>query len=159
MHSVHRRTWALLLCGLGVQAAAGTAVIVTAGRLDAYAFRSLDAGEYHRLALNLARHGVFSGEAGPPWTPDTWRTPGYPLVLAPLAFVFGESPIPMILFQQILRAVNVCLLYVGACRWLGSNRSFVAALLFLCEPYGIYYSFWLMSETWFITVLLLCWLA
>jgi hypothetical protein len=159
MKSDDRRLLSLMACGVLVHAAADLAVHLTAGRIDVYAFQSRDALEYHRLGLNLATHGEFSNTEEPPFEPDTWRTPGYPLLLALLFSMFGESPVVVIVAQQALRVLSVCMLYVIARRRLDPNRAFLVALICLVEPYGIYYSFWLMSETWFVAVLLMLWLA
>lgn len=130
-----------------------------AGSVDAYAFRSRDSIEYYRIAVNIAAHGVFSQNESPPWKPDTWRTPGYPIFLATFIFLFGDSPAGLIIVQQLLGILNVWLLFRIACRFMSEPRAAIAALLFLFEPYHLYYSLWLMATTVFLTALLGMWLA
>lgn len=159
MNSDHRRLTALLICGMIVHAAAAAAVHLSSGRVDAYAFQSLDSSEYFRIGINLAEHGSFSSDPAPPLRPDTWRTPGYPLLLSALIELFGNAPIMLIVCQQAVRVSSILLLYLIARRLVDSNKAFVVAFLALVEPYGLYYSFWLMAETWFVFILLLLWLA
>lgn len=132
---------------------------VRTGSIDTYAFQSLDCPEYYRIAQNLARHGSFSDDESPPLTPDTWRTPGYPLVLAVLMIVLGDSPVALILVQQLLSILNVFLVFWIVERWMDPRRALLVAALFLIEPYHLFYSLWLMSTTLFVTVLLATWLV
>src|SRR5437588_13131929 len=46
---------------------------------------------YARYAKNLVDHGAFSLSASPPWEPSAYRTPGYPLFLAALRLIGGNS--------------------------------------------------------------------
>ncbi|MCG3136982.1 MAG: hypothetical protein HJJLKODD_00823 [Phycisphaerae bacterium] len=145
----------LLAAGL-VHAAMLLLIHYRSGSITTYAFQSLDAGEYYQIARNLAEHGVFSQSTTPPLQPDTWRTPGYPLLLALPMWLMGElgqDPAALILLNQLLAVVNVLLLYKLACtltphaRWI--------ALLYLIEPFHLYYTLWLLGTTLFTTLLLL----
>jgi hypothetical protein len=129
------------------------------GRLDGYAFNSLDCGEYYAIAQNVAAHGTFSQSDAPPLEPDTWRTPGYPAFLAVFIFLFGASPAALVIVQQVLSVLNVLLLFLVARHWMTDRRALIVSLLFLIEPYHLLYSTWLMATTLFTTVLLLTWHA
>src|SRR5436190_401061 len=50
----------------------------------------LDSGEYIRYAKNLAFHGTFSHSENAPFHPSAFRTPVYPMFLAPF-FRFASS--------------------------------------------------------------------
>jgi len=156
----HRRTvvW-LFVAGLIVHGLAAAAVYRRGGSIDAYAFSSLDCGEYYNLARNLAGNATFSARETQPLIPDTWRTPGYPLFLAAYVLVFGPSPTTLIFLQQVLAVLNVAVFFRIACRHTSPRRAAIAAVLLLFEPYGLYYSFWLLSTTWFTTLLLATWWA
>ncbi|MDO8630869.1 MAG: glycosyltransferase family 39 protein [Phycisphaerales bacterium] len=147
----------LLLAGLFVHGLATFAVRWRAGRIDAYAFSSLDCGEYYNIARNLVGRAAFSSANAPPFVPDTWRTPGYPLFLAASTLVVGSSPAALVLVQQVLSVLSVVLLFQIARRHMSDRRAATAAALFLIEPYGLYYSFWLLSTTWFTSLLLITW--
>jgi hypothetical protein len=149
----------LLAAAVAVHGGVLLAVYVRSGHMDKYAFASLDCHEFYSIARNLAQHASFSQSESPPLTPDTWRTPGYPLFLAPFVFTLGDSPVPLILIQQALSILNVPLLFLIARRWMSDRRAMIVAALFLVEPYHLYYSLWLMSTTLFVGVLLLTWHA
>ena len=159
MRSRHRPVLALSAVGILVH----TAVLLVAhwktGTIDGYAFRSLDCGEYYTIARNLVDHGAFSQSAEPPFLPDTWRTPGYPLFLATVMLLFGKSPLTLVFVQQVLSVLNVLLVFRVARGWMSDSRAAVAALLFLLEPYHLFYSLWLLSTTWLVTLILLTWVT
>jgi len=147
---------ALLLTSLAVHGCI-LLVAVWRGGIDTYAFSSLDSGEYYRLALNVVEHGVFSQQTEIPLTPDTWRTPGYPLFLAAVMFLGGDSPAMLVVVQQFLSVFNTLLVFSVARRLIGPSRAIIVALLFLVEPYHSLYSLWLMPTTLIVTLLLAMW--
>lgn len=157
--SLRRYVLWLLLTGLVVHGLATFAVGWRTGRIDAYAFSSLDCGEYYNIAHNLVGHAAFSSADAPPFVPDTWRTPGFPLFLAASVFVVGSSPSALIVVQQVLSMLSVVLFFQLSRRHMSDRRAAIGAALFLIEPYGLYYSFWLLSTTWFTTLLLITWWA
>ncbi len=149
----------VLLAAVGMHVGVILAVVAGTGRLDAHAFSSLDAEEYHRIAANLLDHGTFSQAEAEPLEPDTWRTPGYPIFLAAAMLVVGRSATSLIVVQQLVSVLNVFLLYCLARRFMPARRAGLVALIFLIEPYHLLYTLWLLSATVFITVLLLTWHA
>ncbi len=149
----------LLVASLAVHSCVLAAVHARTGRVDGHAFSSLDCGEYYGIARNVLDHGTFSRDAAAPLKADTWRTPGYPLFLALVMSILGKSPTMLIAAQQLLSILNVLLLFQVARGLMGDRRATVAALLFLCEPYHLFYSTWLMSTTLFVTVVMLSWYA
>jgi hypothetical protein len=159
MRSDLRYTLTLAGAALLVHAAALIAAHLQTGSIQGYAFRSLDCDEFYAIAKNLVEHGAFSQSAEPPFKPDTWRTPGYPLFLATAMLLFGKSPVTLVLVQQALSALNVLLVFRLARGWMSDTRAALAAVLFLLEPYHLFYSLWLLSTTWLVTVVLLTWWA
>ncbi len=149
----------LTIAGLIVHVGVLAAARARTGQIDGYAFASLDAREYYQLAENLLEHGRFSLAEHPPLVPDTWRTPGYPLFLAAVRLVAGPDPARLVCTQQLLAIANVLLVYGIARRTLTQRRAAGAALLCLVEPYHLFYSLWLLATTWFVTLILLTWLA
>jgi len=149
----------LLLPIIGILAGVGTLIFAhqRTGSIDGYAFSSLDGREYYQLAMNLAQHGSFSQSESPPFEPDTWRTPGYPLFLAFCLLPADNSSLELIVVQQLLNLINILLLAFMAQKFMSERRALVVGLLFLCEPYHHFYSLWLMPTTLFVTVLLLIW--
>ncbi len=149
----------LALAGLAVQGGAVGYALWRTGTAAGYVFRSPDALEYYRIARNLAEKGLFSQNEGPPFAPDTWRTPGYPLFLASVMVFFGDAPVVLVAAQAVLSIINVLLLFHATRGFLGDGRALTAGLLFLFEPYRAFYSLWLLSTTLLVTVLLLTWLT
>lgn len=156
----HRRY--LLSIAIGALIVHGAAIAYVSARLggiDGFAFASLDAGEYHAIARNLAKHGSFSQSESPPLSPDTWRTPGYPLFLAGLMLAGAGKPTVLILTQQALAILSVLLVFRIASAHLGPWAAAATALIVLLEPYHVHYSFWLLSTTFFTFILLAAWLV
>lgn len=149
--------WWLLLIAVIVHGGLLYVAFQRTGQVDGYAFHSLDAREYYQIACNLVDHGVFSQSETAPLKPDTWRTPGYPMFLALFMLVLGKSTVTLIVVQQILCILNVWLFYRIALTSLSERRALIAALLFLIEPYQLYYSLWLLATTFFVTLILLTW--
>ncbi|MCH7995518.1 MAG: glycosyltransferase family 39 protein [Planctomycetes bacterium] len=145
--------------------AVGTHVFVVAavrhhtGFIDTFAYQSLDSTEYYQIAQNVAARGIFSQATEPPYEPDTWRTPGYPLFLALIMKFGGDSETAVVIVQQVLGVMNVWLVFLVARFYMSERRAGVAAVIVLLEPYHLYYSLWLLTTTLFVTVLLLTWYA
>jgi len=150
---------ALAVAAVVVHGAAIAFVYARQGRIDAYAFNSLDCGEYYTIASNLVEHGTFSQSESPPLLPDTWRTPGYPLLLAGVMLVPGNSPAALILVQHLLAILSVLLVFQIASRRLRPPAAFAVGLICLLEPYHLFYSFWLLNAIFFTFVLLVTWLS
>lgn len=148
---------ALTIAGLLVHAGLLAVVTHRTGSPAGYAFASLDCSEYVAIAKNVWLHGTFSQGQPPHLTPDTWRTPGYPLFLAMVIGLFGEAPVVLVLAGQVLAIGNGLLLFTLLRGYLGVRRAMLASLLFLLEPYGLYYSAWLLATTLFTTALLVVW--
>ncbi len=120
-----------------------------------------DAIEYDLLGRALADRGRFQYDAGSPvahrrtiaWTPETLRTPGYPLFVALFYRLFGPLPGIPILFQLLLEA-GTCLLIATAFRGaLGVRGAGVAALAYALHPSAALFSNLLYSEALFTFVL------
>ncbi len=140
-----------------VQAAAIAGVARLRGSATAYAFQSRDAGEYVALACGIARlgryvpvdrEGTITGPA------DTWRTPGYPGFLALAVRVAGDAPGVLLVWQQLMALAAVPLLYGLVRCFTTSRRALLATLVWIVDPFRLYYSQWLLAETLFGVVLL-----
>lgn len=147
----------LLTIGLVVHLAALTYLHFRSGGIAAQAFQSPDAREYYAIAWNMATSGAFSQSEAPPFRPDTWRTPGYPMLLAAQMVFLGNSPQTLIALQHVLSLINVLIFFAVVREPLGARRALAAAVLFLIEPYQMLYAGWLLSTTWQVTLLLLAW--
>ncbi len=83
----------------------------------------IDAGNYHRLAQEFARHGRLSEEF-------FWQPPLYPLFLGIIYALFGESIFVAKIIQALLGAMTCCLTYYLGHLTLGRREGIIASTLF-----------------------------
>lgn len=129
--SSNRTLWVVLALALSVR-------LLLAGVLIAHPERAAagtDATQYLALGHNLATAGVFSQDEAPPYTPDAIRTPGYPALIALLAWLTGPRPLVAVV---IVQAALGALVAVGAAllarRLLGSPADAAAGALAALAP-------------------------
>ncbi len=124
-----------------------------------------DSREYVALARNLAQHQTFSRDSVPPYRPEIFRTPAYPLLLAlPLllaphsTFTLHSSLLYLLLLVGLLLSLaTVWLTWKLALELeLTSTAAAVAALLVALSPNLAFLSSKLISETLFAPLLLVC---
>ena len=106
---------------------------------DAFSF-------YLPLAKNLVENHIFSMSAAPPYVPDAYRTPLYPLFLA--SFLWFKLPIFAIVFaQNVLAGFMAVLVYrIGILIFNSRNVGFFAAVFMSVEPMSVYWNNLLMSD-------------
>jgi len=112
-----------------------------------------DALQYLLYAVNLVRHGVFSRAApsNQTPTPDAFRSPGYPLLLALLLLLGGNTGFyPLVLHvQAVMGATMVALTFLLGCRFLPRWAAWGAAGLVALSPHMVVMSGYLLTETLF----------
>jgi 4-amino-4-deoxy-L-arabinose transferase-like glycosyltransferase len=109
-----------------------------------------DAEQYLALANTLARHGLFSRDAEPPYTPETVRTPGYPVFLVPFVGAFGPRPlIPVVAAQGLIGALTVAGTACLGRRLFDEQTGILAGLLLAISPMSIIMGGAIYSETWY----------
>lgn len=111
-----------------------------------------DAKEYVNYGYHIFHHGTFS-IAAPDSTPvpDSYRSPGYPLLVA-LAFLVGndQSFYPYLLdIQLILSTLTIVLTFLSGRRFLSFRASAVAAFLVALSPHLIAIQAYILTETLF----------
>ena len=92
-----------------------------------------DAPSYLGPARELLEHGRFD-TANPPGQPEFLRTPGYPVFVATVYRVFGETNTAVLLVQVLLSALTVFLVYLLASRMWSESVGLLAALFTAIEP-------------------------
>lgn len=93
----------------------------------------VDGLKYALYARNLVEHGVYSPDAVAPYDPSIYRTPGYPLFLAGLRVIGGDSVDIVRIAQFLLLGLLAWLVY-GIGREIGNVwTARVAALI--CATY------------------------
>jgi hypothetical protein len=122
-------------------------------RSDAAAIEQLpDQREYLELGDNLLHgRGLVMHDprfAGPVYA---YRTPGYPFLVT----LCGAKPVVVRCVQALLDTSVVLAIYLLASRWISGGWSVLAAALVAINPYQIYFSGLILSETLFVAML--CW--
>lgn len=106
-------------------------------------------GEYIQFAKNLIYHGTASVSDHVPPEPNSLRTPLYPAFLVP--FLSFNMPYWVIaLAQDMIVSLFVVCFYLGARILFNEKTAFWASTIFALEPYGIFISQRLISESTFI---------
>jgi len=110
-----------------------------------------DAAQYTRYAINLALNGSFSVEnpAQTPVTPDSFRSPGYPLFMSLFVLLKGEQYFywPLILSQILLGGLMPLLTYMIAIRFLPFLWAVIGAILVTISPHLISISIYCLTES------------
>jgi hypothetical protein len=120
-----------------------------------------DSREYIALAHNLVSSHTFTRDTVPPFRPELFRTPGYPLLLTVPFIVHRSSFIATALVLQLLLALLTVGLTSRLALELGLRpvTSALAALLVGLSPSLAFLSTKLISETLFTPMLLICLLS
>lgn len=108
-----------------------------------------DSSDYHTLANNFLRYGVFSMKTAPPYTPSVRAMPGYPFLLALSKYFFGNS-IAIILLQILAFSGTAVLVFKIAHIFFGNNRWVILPVVFLfVEFYALFMALTVMTDTFF----------
>jgi 4-amino-4-deoxy-L-arabinose transferase-like glycosyltransferase len=136
----------VVLTGLGVRLAWG----LRQPSDDAAISQLPDQREY----LDLGHHlfGADGLEMSDPRFHQTvyaYRTPGYPFLIACCA----GKPVAVRIVQSFLDSITIVAIFFLARRWLGPGGAVLAAVLVAVNPYLIFFSGLILSETLFTTML------
>lgn len=114
-----------------------------------------DAYSYEIIALNLFQHGRFSQATQPPLTPDIYRTPVYPVMLAGIYAITHESAASMIILQILIGSFAAALTYLLAINLnLPRQYGVIAAIIVIFDPLTVLTTYQLLTETIFTTFLI-----
>lgn len=150
-HKISTRLIILLLCLISTIAL--FIRIQYINHTDVYKPIRADACQYVSYGYNLAYHGVFSKEIPSSNTPspDSFRSPGYPLLIA-LSFLLGGDNgfYPIVIYTQIILSVLLVPLtfYLGIL-FLPLWGATAAACLVAFSPHLISMTSYLLTETLF----------
>lgn len=114
-------------------------------------FQIHDSQEYKILGVNILKKHSFSWDSNP----VTLRTPGYPLFIAFIFFIFGIRDFWVMFFQVILSSLSVCIIYLITKEIYDEKKALLSSFLLSIDPLSIFYSSVFMSETLFIFFFLL----
>jgi len=154
-HTTTGRVAAIIAVGSGLLALALRLYFVTHAQVlqavDRDAFRG-DASQYYHYAWNIVHRGVFSSALSDAAvaTPDSFRDPGYPLLLAlamKLTSSFDAFYAAVLMAQATLGAITVSLLTVAARHWLPGRALAAAAVTMAVWPHSVSIPAYLLTET------------
>ena len=148
--SFQRELIAVLILALVLRLPVVWAIAREPGR----AITGSDAEQYLALANNLVDAGAFARESDPPYTPEVFRTPGYPTFLVPFVLIFGEQPLlPIVVAQVILSILTVWGTVELARRLFDSRIGLWAGALLAVMPITILMTGAIYAETIFAALL------
>jgi 4-amino-4-deoxy-L-arabinose transferase-like glycosyltransferase len=113
-----------------------------------------DSEGYLQIAENLNEYGSFSESPEPPLIPNSFRTPLYSTFIAGI-LALGAGKIGVIIIQIILASLTSVLIYMLGIKFLSYKVALLAAILFAIEPYSIFISGIMLTETLFTFLLVL----
>lgn len=151
----HKHILLILLIAVVLRAFFMGAILYNSGDKGFYPATSEDAGQYWQLAKNLVEHHGFSQDQSPPFTPEVFRTPGYPFFISIFYRIIPAAWFAII-FQNIIALVIILLIYkIVILLFEKKSIASLSALIYAIEPAVIYWNNQLLSETLFIFILLL----
>lgn len=115
-----------------------------------------DSHDYEDIALNMMDHGAFSDDTIPPYTPDLYRTPTYPVLITIIYSLTGRSVSAVIMFHVLVGALSAALMIPLADALNLSRRvGWLAGIVLAIDPLIDLTTFQLITETVFVDFLLL----
>jgi 4-amino-4-deoxy-L-arabinose transferase-like glycosyltransferase len=114
-----------------------------------------DGRGYNALAINLIDHFSFSVDSQPPFEPDVFRTPIYPLFLVACYLLFGHTPLAPVLLQICLNLVTILLAYRLGRFLFGREASFWGCGLLAMSGVFVLHARYILTETLFTFILAL----
>jgi 4-amino-4-deoxy-L-arabinose transferase-like glycosyltransferase len=119
-------------------------------------FMDPDSREYHRIASNLLAGNGYSWDTQPPYTPNFYRVPGFPVFLLGVYALTGPSIPAAIAVQAVVSTATVLLTFFMA-RALTGRRgiALAAAAVQALDPVAVQYSNILLTETFTSPLILL----
>ncbi|MCH9647240.1 MAG: glycosyltransferase family 39 protein [Deltaproteobacteria bacterium] len=139
-------------CLLGLLAISAVLKVLVWGVVvtqDPARFVYTDSVAYHETTRSLLQAGRFSVSADRPNVPETRRTPGYPIFLAPAYALAGERPAAGIAWQILLSLATILLLFRLTQERFSTPVGIAAAGLLTLDAASFSHSLLLLTETLF----------
>ena len=109
-----------------------------------------DSGYYIWLADILREHHVFSQDSKPPFIPQVFRTPGYPVFLALIKSLGMISPYWVVFWQELIYGASCFVFYHFAQKIFTKSVTRAGLIFLLLEPGGLATPKMVLSETLFL---------
>ncbi|MBA4366553.1 MAG: hypothetical protein C0403_02825 [Desulfobacterium sp.] len=123
-----------------------------------------DAADYYFYAYNLrhnhtySRHTPPSGQPSSEMKPDALRTPGYPIFLLPFVNSFPTARIihRIVFFQALISTLAILVAFAGFRRMLPDQYCIIACGLMAISPHLITANLYILTESLFGFIIVLC---
>lgn len=109
---------------------------------------------YLNAGLNLLRHGVFTGSRALLLTPHSFPAPGYPIIIA-LSWLIVPRYLAIALWQDAVYSLFIVFVYKFSRLFFNNFISLGAGLFMVFEPFSLFWSSVIMSETPFLLFFML----
>lgn len=124
------------------------------------AYTAGDSQDWDTLARNILQHRVFSLSSEPPFEPNVFRTPGYPLLVAAVYALTGSRLEAVLALQTGLAVVSAVVLFeVGMSIGFPASSAGLGAVLISFLPMSSVFWATLASENLFVFFMLLAFWA
>jgi len=114
----------------------------------------VDTRGYMLLAKNLLEGHGFSGSTSPPYAPDNFRTPGFPLVLALVYWLFDFQIAPFFFLNSLISAITCGMAFLILRQYLDQRVALLGGLLLAFDVDSIMYANFILTETLYTFVLI-----
>jgi len=129
-------------------------VLGSASSRDLQLLTWADTKGYQDTALAFIQSGKLAFSPERPDVPQTFRTPGLPMLLVLIYSVFGVSFIPVVVLQIFLSIGTIILTYLTAKKLWGDRIGIIAAGFLCLDILSFTYSLKVLTETIFTFILL-----
>ncbi|MCK4333721.1 glycosyltransferase family 39 protein [candidate division WOR-3 bacterium] len=150
--TLRRNRWLFLLLALSL--AIHFLLLIPALKDSSRLFVWPDSVCYERLALNMLQGNGYSLAQASPYEPNSTMVPGYPLFIAGIYAVFGQSPYAVVIIQAILSLALIAGLMWCGIRQFSKKAGIIAGILLLLNLCLAFYSTQIMTDILFLVFLL-----
>lgn len=106
---------------------------------------------YHQLAITLLEHQKLSFK--PDLPPVVLRTPGYPVFIAAIYYIFGNKPWIVILLQNVIDSFTAIVILTIFSKLINPKVGLISGILYSVEPHITMYTNTFYSDSLFIFML------
>ena len=121
--------------------------------LQSVIWTSGDAQNYHLLAVNLLSGHGFSQGIEPPYSPEMFRTPAYPAILAAIYSLVGFKPQYALLIQTLVGALTCVIVSAVERQVFGGRSGGISGWILAGYPPCVMYDISLLTESIFTCLL------
>ena len=142
---IPKLVWGIVAVSLLIRLVMGVSLYSLHGSAGWYDTVQGDAVEYVTIAQNMIHHHAYSLAQEPPYLPNGYRSPLYPLLLIVMGVPWGFFT-PTIILQQVLALLLIVWVFDFVRKEMGEKSAYVAALFVAFEPGMLFWPQQLLTE-------------